>query len=83
VGRLLVNCAVRLLAIVLVAGIAMLLVRYGPGFETDDRDSIPDSALPLEPPSTTSVWTKCSDSSAAYGGAISGNRKRSGFRCAN
>jgi peptide/nickel transport system permease protein len=41
VSRLMLNCAVRLLATLLVAGIAMLLVRYGPGFETDERDLDP------------------------------------------
>lgn len=40
-SRLLLNGAVRLLAIVLVAGIAMLMVRYGPGFESDERDLDP------------------------------------------
>jgi peptide/nickel transport system permease protein len=41
VSGLLVNCAVRVLAIVVVAGMAMLLVRFGPGFETDERDLDP------------------------------------------
>jgi len=38
---LLISCAARVLAILLVAGIAMLLVRFGPGFETDERDLDP------------------------------------------
>ena len=41
VSRLLLNCAARVLAILLAAGIAMLLVRYGPGFESEERDLDP------------------------------------------
>ncbi len=41
VGRLLLNSLLRMVAILLVAGIAMVLVRYGPGFENDERDLDP------------------------------------------
>jgi len=39
--RLLINSLLRVVAILLVAGVAMMLIRYGPGFETDDRDLDP------------------------------------------
>jgi peptide/nickel transport system permease protein len=39
--RFLLNSMLRVAAILLVAGFAMILVRYGPGFETDDRDLDP------------------------------------------
>lgn len=42
--RFLTHCAVRLLAIVLVAGIALLIVRFGPGFETDERELDPGTS---------------------------------------
>lgn len=39
--QFLLNSLLRVAAIVLVAGIAMILVRYGPGFATDERDLDP------------------------------------------
>jgi peptide/nickel transport system permease protein len=39
--QFLLNSLLRLAAIVLVAGIAIILVRYGPGFATDERDLDP------------------------------------------
>ena len=41
VRRFLLNLLVRLIAILLVAATAMALVRYGPGFATDERDLDP------------------------------------------
>jgi len=39
--RFLVNCLLRIAAVLLVAAVAMILVRYGPGFETDERELDP------------------------------------------
>src|ERR1700686_256148 len=39
--RFLLNSLLRVIAILLVAAIAMILVRYGPGFATDERDLDP------------------------------------------
>jgi peptide/nickel transport system permease protein len=39
--QFLLNVILRITALLLVAGVAMLLVRYGPGFETDERELDP------------------------------------------
>jgi peptide/nickel transport system permease protein len=41
IRRFLLNCLLRITAMLLVAGVAMVLVRFGPGFENDERDLDP------------------------------------------
>jgi peptide/nickel transport system permease protein len=44
-ARLALHCSLRLGSVVLVAAVAIALVRYGPGFETDERDLDPTLSL--------------------------------------